>query len=343
MKIRNKKITRPVTVERGGREYTVNESVTLREPVVRDMDVIVGRAVAGATLLIVIIALTWSVVSIGDLLSTAAPAWAAYLVAGAFDLSWAVCMAAEWRLRYDRRSVIPQRAGWAMLAVSMAAIATHGALQAGVLIGIIGAAVSLLAKSLWAVMLMTTAHPLSEIDSQIVEQRRSEISGELALATVERELIRTTRTTAAIAASGSLVEAAWEASGLSRAQLAQAVTAQVSRAEPEPEPSAQAADLQRLTAIRERLTARGPALTGGSAAQLSESAHFVPAAQGEPVSPAHEPVSREPGADVRELVRRLNDGERLTKRTAAGILGVSEATAGRRLREARDLAGGGYM
>ncbi|AZQ39650.1 hypothetical protein EJ357_44630 [Streptomyces cyaneochromogenes] len=51
----------------------------------------------------------------------------------------------------------------------------------------------------------------------------------------------------------------------------------------------------------------------------------------------------EPAAQVDELARRLNGGERLTKSSAAKVLGVSEATAGRRLREAKDRVGGGYL
>ncbi|MFJ5266183.1 hypothetical protein ACIQAC_37555 [Streptomyces sp. NPDC088387] len=62
-------------------------------------------------------------------------------------------------------------------------------------------------------------------------------------------------------------------------------------------------------------------------------------------------TSREPGSaqlteptdQVSELSRRIKDGERLTKSSAAKILGVSEATAGRRLREAKEQAGGGYL
>ncbi|MDX3507443.1 DUF2637 domain-containing protein [Streptomyces caniscabiei] len=69
--------------------------------------------------------------------------------------------------------------------------------------------------------------------------------------------------------------------------------------------------------------------------------------------PAREPeLSREPAPEppgepgpaetdeieqqITTLASRLRDGERLTKTTAAGLLGVSEATAGRRLKAARD-------
>lgn len=61
------------------------------------------------------------------------------------------------------------------------------------------------------------------------------------------------------------------------------------------------------------------------------------------VSETDEP---EPGSDEKEqqiatLAHRIRSGERLTKTTAAHILGVSPATAGRRLKDARDRIGDG--
>ncbi|KUF18444.1 hypothetical protein [Streptomyces silvensis] len=69
-------------------------------------------------------------------------------------------------------------------------------------------------------------------------------------------------------------------------------------------------------------------------------AHREPAPE-----PPREPEG-DPGADDREqqiaeLAARLRTGERLTKSSAAEILGVSPATAGRRLRDARVRAGDG--
>lgn len=56
---------------------------------------------------------------------------------------------------------------------------------------------------------------------------------------------------------------------------------------------------------------------------------------------AGEPGEPEPGADekeqqIAELAHRLKCGDRLTKSSAAQLLGVSPATAGRRLKDARD-------
>lgn len=74
----------------------------------------------------------------------------------------------------------------------------------------------------------------------------------------------------------------------------------------------------------QRLSAQSPALTGGSPAQLTETSRLT----------AHET-----SAQVDELVTRLKNGEVLTKTSAADLLGVSPATAGRRLKEARDQLG----
>lgn len=73
---------------------------------------------------------------------------------------------------------------------------------------------------------------------------------------------------------------------------------------------------------------------------------FAKAAETAPETGPGEPGEPEPGADEKEqqiatLAHRLTIGERLTKTTAAHILGVSPATAGRRLKDARDRIGEG--
>jgi hypothetical protein len=71
--------------------------------------------------------------------------------------------------------------------------------------------------------------------------------------------------------------------------------------------------------------------------------HLVSRAEPSP-EPDREPA--EPEADeqeqqITELATRLRQGERLTKTTAAQLLGVSPATAGRRLKEAKGRIGDG--
>lgn len=73
---------------------------------------------------------------------------------------------------------------------------------------------------------------------------------------------------------------------------------------------------------------------------------FTKTAQAATETASDEPGEPEPGADEKEqqiatLAHRLTVGERLTKTTAAQILGVSPATAGRRLKDARVRIGEG--
>jgi hypothetical protein len=219
MRIKTVRTTVPTEVERDGETYMINKNVDRKVVTVVDVHRIIRRAVTAVTVFVVAVALVWSVTSIGALLSLGAPTWVAYLAAGAFDLSWAVLMAAEWTMQYDSRKWIPRAAGWLALAVSMTAIATEGALHAGVWIGVIGALISLLAKGLWTVMMMITERPLSNESYQIVQQKRSRVNEELALTITDREMIRIRQETAALRESGSLTRIAWDAEGITRQQL----------------------------------------------------------------------------------------------------------------------------
>lgn len=72
------------------------------------------------------------------------------------------------------------------------------------------------------------------------------------------------------------------------------------------------------------------------AKNVQMSAETDPAQTGEP-----EPEADEREQQIAELAHRLRTGERLTKTTAAQLLGVSLATGGRRLKDARDRIGEG--
>nr|WP_123981312.1 DUF2637 domain-containing protein [Streptomyces sp. Ag109_O5-1] len=61
----------------------------------------------------------------------------------------------------------------------------------------------------------------------------------------------------------------------------------------------------------------------------------------EPVGEGGEPADDEIEQQITTLAHRLRSGERLTKTTAAQLLGVSPATAGRRLKDARARIGEG--
>ncbi|NUS78484.1 MAG: DUF2637 domain-containing protein [Streptomyces sp.] len=106
------------------------------------------------------------------------------------------------------------------------------------------------------------------------------------------------------------------------------------------EPHATLADpVQPLTAAPDLHVSREPVLSPAEPILVSRP---------EPTSePEREPTELDAdGADdierqITDLAQRLRGGERLTKTTAAQLLGVSPATAGRRLKDARDRLGDG--
>ncbi|MEV8418186.1 protein transporter Sec31 [Streptomyces niveus] len=158
----------------------------------RDWDRIVLATVTAAAALIGIASITWSTASIGDLLARATIAPAAYAAAAVFDLVWLSCMALEWLARYDQeRAKLPRRAGYWALAVAMVAVGAHGWIADQLAIGLVGAAVSGLAKAMWTVVLRHHAKPLDDLTQQWVDKQRAEAGGRLAMVSVRRELIRT--------------------------------------------------------------------------------------------------------------------------------------------------------
>lgn len=176
-------------VTRNGRTHYVEEPAT-RPPLTPDE--IILRVVAGATAIAVTGALVWSTVSIGGMLNALAPAWAAYMIAGVFDLGWVIAMGIEYVLRFEpHRQTVPKAIGWLVLGVSMSAIFTHGALHHARWIGFFGALVSALAKGLWWLLMFATTRRLDRdtqawltLELNEVHARRAE---QQALAKVERE------------------------------------------------------------------------------------------------------------------------------------------------------------
>lgn len=193
-RFRKRKTEHEVPHTVGGQTYMVTEpqeTLQVVQPV--DLDEVVRNLLLVITFVVVLGALAWSTVAIGGLLTTMAPAWVSYTVAVVFDLTWVACMAAEWLMRYDRaRARAPRRAGWAALAVSVAAIAVHGHQLTGeAVIGSVGGIVSVLAKGLWMVNMLISARRLSPLDQQWYEKAASAADAQLALAVAQRKLART--------------------------------------------------------------------------------------------------------------------------------------------------------
>lgn len=193
MKFRTEERTRTVEVERGGKTHQVEETYTARVPVApRDWDAVALGSVRVTTALAVTGAVTWSTVAIGDLLAGVAPTWAAYLVAGVFDLAWITCMVLEWLSRYDRaRAKLPIAAGWIALAMSVALISLHGHMSGALILGICGGAVSVMAKGMWTVVMRHSAVEMDDASQAWLDAERREVNAQLAVVSARRQLNRT--------------------------------------------------------------------------------------------------------------------------------------------------------
>ena len=253
----------------------------------------------------------WGTVAIGSMLALLAPAWAAYLVAGVFDAGWAACLIAEWILRYDsKRAETPRNAGIALLAVSMAAIVTHGALSGpwGWIVGIIGALVGAAAKGVWAIGMHTIRIKLEPRYEAYLNARRQKVGTEMALALGERDRL--------------LVEDG--AVKLRLALEAQRPKAPTVEAEPvEPAP-AELAEPVELTTTSVQITPQEPAGQGARATAQPFGFHARATAQ-----------SEQRAASVTKVAELLAEDPGITSGQVSEELGVSLATAKRYLREAR--------
>jgi hypothetical protein len=197
-----KTVTRMVPVERDGKQHLVPQEFQ----VPRDYDAMALTAVLTAASLAVAGAITWSTVAIGGLLSGVAPVWAAYLVAGVFDLAWIVCLILEWLCRFDRaRAALPVACGWVALALSVCLITLHGASNGGTalmagtvdwsgrgtVLGACGGAVSVIAKGMATVVMRHTSVAMDPASEAWLSAERAEVNATLAVTAARRQLTRT--------------------------------------------------------------------------------------------------------------------------------------------------------
>jgi len=192
--VKTRKIQRthhiPHTVD--GKTRMVPETVTIDVPVPpRDWDSAVLTGVTVIAALVLTASVVWSTASIGDLLTRVVIAPAAYGAAVVFDLVWIACMAIEWLARYDtERAALPRKAGHVALLIAMGAVGAHGWLSGYLVIGIVGAVVSCLAKGLWTVLLDHQAPPLDARTREFIRQELAEAGASLALIPARRRVQR---------------------------------------------------------------------------------------------------------------------------------------------------------
>lgn len=290
----NTPIVRAVT--RNGRTHYVEEPAKL-PPLTPDE--IIMRAVGAATAIVVTGALVWSTVSVGAMLGKVAPEWAAYMIAGVFDLAWIIAMAIEYVLRFEpNRQKIPKRIGWAALLISVAAIFTHGALLEAKWVGLFGALVSALAKGLWWLTMFVTSRRLDKDTQDWLTAELGEVHAkraeQMAVAKVERERERYALNQPAEPPQITVDRSANRSESTPVQSAVQTPDQPVNQIDPAPEPAP---------------------------------VHTVQATANRPAQPEDQ---------VAELLKRLRLGDHITKKDAADILGVPESTAYRRLNAAKD-------
>lgn len=281
-------------------EYTIPDPNTMpRLPF--NLDATLRRVLFAFAVLMTAGAIVWGTVAIGGMLALLAPVWAAYLVAGVFDAGWAACLISEWILRHDHaRARIPAAAGLAMLAVSMTAIIIDGVRAGAVAIGIIGALVSAAAKGTWAIGMHTIRIRLDPKYEAYLRTLQQQAGTEQALALGEWDRMRT---------------------GDKTARLKLALEAR--RSTPETTVD-HLVDQPEFTPVE-------------AADQPVDQIEATP--EPVPVHAAGRPADRpvQPEDQVNKLLALLRDGEHITKKGAAEILGIPESTAYRRLTEAQRL------
>ncbi|MFJ2110593.1 helix-turn-helix domain-containing protein [Streptomyces sp. NPDC087850] len=192
MKTRTVTRTRWVPHTEAGETRTVPEDYTEDIPVPpRDWDHILQRAALAIAVGFTGISVIWSAVSGGGLLTTTASEWIAYPVALAYDAAWITCLILEWLARYDAdRARLPRRFGYAALIVAMIVIFAHGQLAGQWVAGLAGAAISLIAKALWALVLRQISFELPPLTREWVRVSRAEVGAQLAIIQQRRQLDR---------------------------------------------------------------------------------------------------------------------------------------------------------
>lgn len=158
----------------------------------RDWDHLFLKSVYVLVIGMVIGSITWSTVAIGSMLSMMAPAWVSYGIAVIFDLSWIICLTLEYLARYNPAKVrLPRRVGWGTLLVSMSAIFTYGLIEGHWVVGLFGALISAIAKSLWAMVMHHVGVKMSAVQEAWVAKQHAEMGARQAVVAARRQLART--------------------------------------------------------------------------------------------------------------------------------------------------------
>ncbi|MEU0398341.1 hypothetical protein ABZ208_37485 [Streptomyces sp. NPDC006208] len=188
MKFKTKiqKVSSPDT--RDGRTITVTRDVPVRMPALpRDWNAVALRVAIGVSLALTVAVIVWSTVKIGGLLHGGV----GYVAAGIFDIGWLMALLLAYLGRYNEaKRQFADRLGWCMLAATMGALFWAGLEEGSVAMGVVGAAVSLFAKTIWIGVMKHVNAELSPEDRAWIAIETSEAQSKAAIAQVRRQTQR---------------------------------------------------------------------------------------------------------------------------------------------------------
>lgn len=128
----------------------------------------------GLPIALTVLAVVWTLMAVGGLLATQAPTWVAYSAGALFDLVWVSAMLHERAHRWSASvSHTPTVLGWALLAVSVAAVLVHGLAATTVPIAVIGAVIPVLGKLTLQMALSTASVRITPDAQRKVDMVRS--------------------------------------------------------------------------------------------------------------------------------------------------------------------------
>ncbi|MEW2631624.1 hypothetical protein AB0903_08185 [Streptomyces sp. NPDC048389] len=190
--VRYRKVTRHrvETTTINGHPEMEEVPYTAWEPVPpRDWDGMVIRGVTIGAVGVTLLATTSTAASIGGLLDKTVPAPVAYSAAVVFTVPWLACQGVEYVLRREPDRARKARiAGWFLLLISMATVVAYGIDKGEPVAGAAGAAVDLMSKGMWVLVLSLHAVPLSAGVANWLRRRKEKITANAVVANEIRRL-----------------------------------------------------------------------------------------------------------------------------------------------------------
>jgi len=182
---------RPVVTHVFGEEHVDYEPYEVDVPLPpRDWDGVLMRFLMTVAIASTAVAVVWSTASISRLLSpVVGEPSIAVAAASLFELLWIVCLVAEWLLRGQPDRARPmQTAGWIAVVVVVAAVLVEGFHEHEKAAGIVGAAVSLMAKGSWWVVFRVRQVKLRRPVANALQRKLEDLSAAEALTSFKHRI-----------------------------------------------------------------------------------------------------------------------------------------------------------